>query len=60
MVWTKEEIEGYEHIARIKAYMLDCIVCSCPITRKEKESLNDMCPHCHAETMIRKDNDEPK
>ena len=54
MVWTKEEIEGYEHMSRIKAYMLDCIVCSCPITRKEKESLDDMCPHCHAESMIRK------
>jgi len=54
MDWTEEEIESYEHIARIRGYMLDCIICSCPITRKEKESLDDMCSHCHAEITIRK------
>ena len=54
MPWTKEEIESYEVIAEIRSYMLDCIVCSCPITRKEQEIHDGMCPHCHAETMIRK------
>ncbi len=52
--WTKEEIEDYQHIAEIRSYMLDCVVCSCPITRKEQEENDGMCPYCHAETTIRK------
>ncbi len=52
--WTKDEIESYAHIAKIKSYMLDCVVCSCPITRKEQEENDGMCPYCHAETTIRK------
>ena len=60
MPWTKEEEEGYAHMASIKAHMIDCVVCECPITPTEQKKNNGMCDHCHAETMIRKDNDEPK
>jgi len=54
MPWTKEEEEGYAHMASIKAHMIDCVVCECPITPTEQKKNNGMCDHCHGETMIRK------
>ena len=49
MPWTKELQESYKHIARIKAYLIDCVVCQCPITPIEQKKNEGMCNHCHEE-----------
>ena len=55
MPWSKEEEEGYAHMASIKAHMIDCVVCQCPITPIEQKKNEGMCNHCHAEVAIRRD-----
>ena len=55
MSWSKEEEESYAHIAKIKSYLIDCVVCQCPITPIEQKKNEGMCNFCHAEVTIRKD-----
>ena len=43
MAWSKELEESYAHQQVKKSYMLDCVVCECPITQKEKNENKGMC-----------------
>ena len=54
MPWSKELQESYAHAARIKGYLIDCVVCESPITPKERDNNSGMCRHCHAEVTMRK------
>jgi hypothetical protein len=54
MPWSKELQEGYAHIAKIKSYLIDCVICECPITPIEQKKNEGMCDYCHAEVTIRK------
>ena len=55
MPWTKELQDSYEHISKIKSYLIDCVVCQCPITPIEQKKNEGMCNYCHAEVTIRRD-----
>jgi rRNA maturation endonuclease Nob1 len=46
MVWSKDLEESYKRIQAIRAYMLDCPVCDCPITSKEHDENEGMCDYC--------------
>jgi len=49
MPWTKELQESYKHIQEIRNYLIDCVVCQCPITPIEQKKNEGMCNHCYGE-----------
>ena len=49
MPWSKKEQESYDRLQEIREYMIDCVVCECPITQREHDENDGMCDHCYKE-----------
>ena len=47
MPWSKKEQESYDRLQEIREYMIDCVVCECPITPKERDEYNGRCNYCY-------------
>ena len=46
MAWSKDLEESYAHQQKIRAYLIDCVVCESPITQKEHDENKGMCDYC--------------
>ena len=49
MPWSKEQESSYAHQAKIRGYLIDCIVCESPITSKDRDENDGRCKHCYEE-----------
>jgi len=51
MPWSKELQDSWKAQQKIKNDQKDCIVCGCPITKKDYDDYK-MCPWCYAESIF--------
>ena len=49
MVWSKEQESSYAHQQKIRAYLIDCVICESPITPKDRDENDGMCKYCYEE-----------
>ena len=47
MPWSKEMQESYALQQKIRRHMIDCVICECPITPKERDENEKMCNYCY-------------
>ena len=49
MAWSKELQSTYAHQQKIRAYLIDFVVCESPITPKDRDKNDGMCKYCYEE-----------
>ena len=49
MPWSKDLEKSYAYQQKIRAYLIDCVVCESPITPKERDENDEMCNYCYKE-----------